>query len=167
MANAFALLKWNEKYSRFQMTLLQQKYRTAVQIKNIWVKRTNIKRMYMKVEHKCWIVLWYNYAVMIIFWEKSSFHLCPKTRQAPCIPVVTGKQAKILVCFQSHDYCLAFLRIVPTAEMTVVLVPLAVVVTETTPGRVAVVVRRAGCARGTGTAESHLLFLFWESAWSC
>lgn len=52
---------------------------------------------------------------------------------------------------------------VPTAEMTVVLVPLAVVVTETTPGRVAVVVRRAGCARDTGTAESHLLFLFWAS----
>lgn len=57
-------------------------------------------------------------------------------------------------------HCLAFLRMVPTAEMTVVLVPLAVVVTETTPGRVAVVVRRAGCARVTGTAESHLLFLF-------
>lgn len=53
---------------------------------------------------------------------------------------------------------------VPTAEITVVLVPLAVVVTETTPGRVAVVVRRAGWARVTGTAESHLLFLFWASA---
>lgn len=53
---------------------------------------------------------------------------------------------------------------VPTAEMTVVLVPLAVVVTETTPGRVAVVVRRVGCARVTGTAESHLLFLFCASA---
>lgn len=61
-------------------------------------------------------------------------------------------------------HCLAFFRMVPTAEMTVVLVPLAVVVTETTPGRVAVVVRRAGWAKVTGTAESHLLFLFWASA---
>lgn len=49
---------------------------------------------------------------------------------------------------------------VPTAEMTVVLVPLAVVVTETTPGSVAVVVIRVGWERVTGTAESHLLFLF-------
>lgn len=53
---------------------------------------------------------------------------------------------------------------VPTAEMTVVLVPLAVVVTETTAGRVEVVVTRVGCARVTGMAESHLLFLFWASA---
>lgn len=60
-------------------------------------------------------------------------------------------------------YCLAFFRMVPTAEMTVVLVPLAVVVTDTTPGSVAVVVRRAGWAKVTGTAESHLLFLFWAS----
>merc|ERR1712002_1365964 len=43
--------------------------------------------------------------------------------------------------------------------MTVVLVPLAVVVTETTAGRVAVVVMRVGWARVTGIAESHLLFL--------
>lgn len=49
---------------------------------------------------------------------------------------------------------------VPTAEMTVVLVPLAVVVTETTAGRVAVVVMMVGWARVTGIAESHLLFLF-------
>lgn len=53
---------------------------------------------------------------------------------------------------------------VPTAEMTVVLVPLAVVVTETTAGRVAVVVMRVGWAKVTGIAESHLLFLFWASA---
>ena len=53
---------------------------------------------------------------------------------------------------------------VPTAEMTVVLVPLAVVVTETTAGRVAVVVMRVGWASVTGIAESHLLFLFWASA---
>lgn len=53
---------------------------------------------------------------------------------------------------------------VPTADMTVVLVPLAVVVTETTAGRVAVVVMRVGWARVTGIAESHLLFLFWASA---
>lgn len=53
---------------------------------------------------------------------------------------------------------------VPTAEMTVVLVPLAVVVTETTAGRVAVVVMMVGWARVTGIAESHLLFLFWASA---
>lgn len=52
---------------------------------------------------------------------------------------------------------------VPTAEMTVVLVPLAVVVTETTAGSVAVVVMRVGWARVTGSAESHLLFLFWAS----
>lgn len=48
--------------------------------------------------------------------------------------------------------------------MTVVLVPLAVVVTETTAGRVAVVVMMVGWARVTGIAESHLLFLFWASA---
>lgn len=48
--------------------------------------------------------------------------------------------------------------------MTVVLVPLAVVVTETTAGRVAVVVMRVGWASVTGIAESHLLFLFWASA---
>lgn len=54
---------------------------------------------------------------------------------------------------------------VPTAEMTVVLEPLALVVTVTTEGSVALVVRRAGCAMvGTGMAESHLLFLFWASA---
>lgn len=61
-------------------------------------------------------------------------------------------------------HCLAFFRMVPTAEMTVVLVPLAVVVTETTAGRVAVVVMSVGWARVTGMAESHLLFLFWASA---
>lgn len=49
---------------------------------------------------------------------------------------------------------------VPTAEMTVVLVPAAVVVTETTAGSVAVVVMMVGWARVTGMAESHLLFLF-------
>lgn len=48
--------------------------------------------------------------------------------------------------------------------MTVVFVPLAVVVTDTTAGRVAVVVMRVGWARVTGIAESHLLFLFWASA---
>lgn len=53
---------------------------------------------------------------------------------------------------------------VPTAEMTVVLVPLAVVVTDTTEGRVAVVVMMVGWARVTGMAESHLLFRFWASA---
>lgn len=53
---------------------------------------------------------------------------------------------------------------VPTAEMTVVLEPLALVVTVTTAGRVAVVVRMVGCAIVvTGMAESHLLFLFWIS----
>lgn len=61
-------------------------------------------------------------------------------------------------------HCFAFLRMVPTAEMTVVLVPLAVVVTETTAGRVAVVVMSVGWAKVTGMAESHLLFLFWASA---
>lgn len=61
-------------------------------------------------------------------------------------------------------HCFAFFRMVPTAEMTVVLVPLAVVVTETTAGRVAVVVMMVGWARVTGMAESHLLFLFWASA---
>lgn len=65
--------------------------------------------------------------------------------------------------FEEADHCLAFFRMVPTAEMTVVLVPLAVVVTETTEGRVAEVVMRAGWARVTGMAESHLLFLFWAS----
>ena len=45
-----------------------------------------------------------------------------------------------------------------------VFVPLAVVVTETTPGRVAVVVLMVGWARVAGMAESHLLFLFWASA---
>lgn len=58
------------------------------------------------------------------------------------------------------DHCFAFFRMVPTAEITVVLVPLAVVVTETTLGRVAVVVMMVGWARVTGIAESHLLFLF-------
>lgn len=48
--------------------------------------------------------------------------------------------------------------------MTVVLVPLAVVVTDTTAGSVAVVVMMVGWARVTGIAESHLLFLFWASA---
>lgn len=57
-------------------------------------------------------------------------------------------------------HCLAFFRMVPTAEMTVVLVPAAVVVTETTAGSVAVVVMMVGWARVTGMAESHLLFLF-------
>lgn len=68
-----------------------------------------------------------------------------------------------IVCWPCH--CLAFLTMVPTAEMTVVLEPLALVVTVTTEGSVALVVRRAGCAMvGTGIAESHLLFLFWASA---
>lgn len=45
--------------------------------------------------------------------------------------------------------------------MTVVLVPLAVVVTVTTAGKVAVVVvTSVGWVRVTGMAESHLLFLF-------
>ena len=53
---------------------------------------------------------------------------------------------------------------VPTAEITVVLEPLALVVTVTTAGRVAVVVRMVGWAIVvTGMAESHLLFLFWAS----
>lgn len=60
---------------------------------------------------------------------------------------------------------MAFFTMVPTAEMTVVLEPLALVVTVTTAGRVAVVVRMVGCAIVvTGMAESHLLFLFWASA---
>lgn len=46
---------------------------------------------------------------------------------------------KLSVC-----HCFDFFKMVPTAEMTVVLLPLAVVVTVTTPGRVAVVVRSAG-----------------------
>ena len=59
---------------------------------------------------------------------------------------------------------MAFFTMVPTAEMTVVLEPLALVVTVTTAGRVAVVVRMVGCAIVvTGMAESHLLFLFWGS----
>lgn len=59
---------------------------------------------------------------------------------------------------------MAFFTMVPTAEMTVVLEPLALVVTVTTAGRVAVVVRMVGCAIVvTGMAESHLLFLFWAS----
>lgn len=62
--------------------------------------------------------------------------------------------------WRTRSHCFAFFRMVPTAEMTVVLVPLAVVVTETTAGRVAVVVMRVGWASVTGIAESHLLFLF-------
>lgn len=59
---------------------------------------------------------------------------------------------------------MAFFTMVPTAEMTVVLEPLALVVTVTTAGSVAVVVRMVGCAIVvTGMAESHLLFLFWAS----
>lgn len=59
---------------------------------------------------------------------------------------------------------MAFFTIVPTAEITVVLEPLALVVTVTTAGSVAVVVRMVGCAIVvTGMAESHLLFLFWAS----
>lgn len=59
---------------------------------------------------------------------------------------------------------MAFFTMVPTAEMTVVLEPLALVVTVTTAGSVAVVVRMVGCAMAvTGMAESHLLFLFWAS----
>lgn len=62
-------------------------------------------------------------------------------------------------------HCLAFFTMVPTAEITVVLEPLALVVTVTTAGRVAVVVRMVGWAIVvTGMAESHLLFLFWASA---
>ena len=61
-------------------------------------------------------------------------------------------------------HCLAFFTMVPTADMTVVLEPLALVVTVTTAGRVAVVVRMVGWAMVvTGMAESHLLFLFWAS----
>lgn len=60
-------------------------------------------------------------------------------------------------------HCFAFFWMVPTAEMTVVLVPLAVVVTDTTEGRVAVVVMMVGWARVTGMAESHLLLRFWAS----
>lgn len=41
-------------------------------------------------------------------------------------------------------HCFAFFTMVPTAEMTVVLEPLALVVTVTTAGRVAVVVRMVG-----------------------
>lgn len=56
---------------------------------------------------------------------------------------------------------MAFFTMVPTAEMTVVFAPVALVVTVTTPGRVAVVVMIVGWAIvATGTAESHLLFLF-------
>lgn len=59
---------------------------------------------------------------------------------------------------------MAFFTMVPTAEITVVLEPLALVVTVTTAGRVAVVVRMVGWAMVvTGMAESHLLFLFWAS----
>lgn len=61
-------------------------------------------------------------------------------------------------------HCFAFFWMVPTAEMTVVLVPLAVVVTDTTEGSVAVVVMMVGWDKVTGIAESHLLFLFWASA---
>lgn len=58
-------------------------------------------------------------------------------------------------------HCFAFFTMVPTAEITVVLEPLALVVTVTTAGRVAVVVRMVGWAMVvTGMAESHLLFLF-------
>lgn len=41
-------------------------------------------------------------------------------------------------------HCLAFFTMVPTAEITVVLEPLALVVTVTTAGKVAVVVRMVG-----------------------
>lgn len=59
---------------------------------------------------------------------------------------------------------MAFFTIVPTAEITVVLDPLALVVTVTTEGSVAVVVRMVGCAIVViGIAESHLLFLFCAS----
>lgn len=42
------------------------------------------------------------------------------------------------------SHCFAFFTMVPTADMTVVLDPLALVVTVTTPGSVAVVVRMVG-----------------------
>lgn len=73
-------------------------------------------------------------------------------------------QRQNALCLFFRVHCFAFFRMVPTAEITVVLVPLAVVVTDTTAGRVAVVVMRVGWASVTGIAESHLLFLFWASA---
>lgn len=75
-----------------------------------------------------------------------------------------GGSRKYSLWAAPRPHCLAFFRMVPTAEITVVLVPLAVVVTETTAGSVAVVVMMVGCARVAGIAESHLLFLFWASA---
>lgn len=66
----------------------------------------------------------------------------------------------------SACHCFAFFTMVPTAEITVVLEPLALVVTVTTAGSVAVVVRMVGCAIVvTGMAESHLLFLFCASVY--
>lgn len=78
------------------------------------------------------------------------------------VPVSPRSQTDGILPILCH--CFAFFRMVPTAEMTVVLVPLAVVVTETTAGRVAVVVMMVGWARVTGIAESHLLLRFWASA---
>lgn len=91
-------------------------------------------------------------------------HLSPETEWH--LPVGSSHWAaqscQILGVPSGH--CLAFFTMVPTAEMTVVLEPLALVVTVTTAGSVAVVVRMVGCAMAvTGMAESHLLFLFWAS----
>lgn len=112
--------------------------------------------------------------------ERQVFQLVHVQQRAAAGSVCCTSVYLCSLCIDSHDerrtapvvqlhvspfsvysvYCFAFLRMVPTAEMTVVLVPLAVVVTETTAGRVAVVVMRVGWARVTGIAESHLLFLF-------
>lgn len=96
---------------------------------------------------------------------KESCHLLPKEKSTPPFQGQWLQwQTSPRLQAQHSSHCLAFFTMVPTAEITVVLEPLALVVTVTTPGRVAVVVRMVGWAIVvTGMAESHLLFLFWAS----
>ena len=62
-----------------------------------------------------------------------------------------------------HRNYFDFLEIVPMAEMTVVLVPVALVVTETTGGFETVVVMTMGFTAETSWGcVSHLLFLFFS-----
>lgn len=92
-------------------------------------------------------------------------HRAAQSRQAPewLLPLMERRMSEPPRAGPS-GHCLAFFTMVPTAEITVVLEPLALVVTVTTAGRVAVVVRMVGWAIVvTGMAESHLLFLFWAS----
>ena len=89
---------------------------------------------------------------------------CTVSSSPRVAPPLEGKENVRATPSWSLSHCLAFFTMVPTAEITVVLEPLALVVTVTTAGRVAVVVRMVGWAIVvTGMAESHLLFLFWAS----